>query len=54
MSSRRNWDSPNHSPASECALPPDQRVRGQTRLRLKGWGSHNSDDWRKSLAYSVT
>jgi hypothetical protein len=29
MSHRRNWDSPNPSPASECALPP----------RPKGWGS---------------
>ncbi len=51
MSPRRNWDSPNPPPASECALPPpDQRVGGHTRLRLKGWRSHNSDDWRKSLA----
>jgi hypothetical protein len=34
-----------------CALPPpDQRVGGHTRLRLKGWGRPNSDDWRKSLA----
>ncbi len=51
MSPRRNWDSPNSSPASECAPPlPDQRVGGRTRLRLRGWGSPNSDDWRKSLA----
>ncbi len=51
MSTRRNWDSPNPSPASECALPPDQMVvEGHTRLRLRGWGSSNSDDWRKSLA----
>ncbi len=28
MSPRRNWDSPNLSPASECALPPP---------RTKGW-----------------
>ncbi len=28
MSTRRNWDSPNPSPAGECAL---------------GWGSPNSD-----------
>jgi hypothetical protein len=31
MSPHRNWDSPNPSPASECALPPpppDQRVGG--------------------------
>ncbi len=38
MSPRRNWDSPDPSPASECALPPpDQRVGENTRLRL--WGS---------------
>ncbi len=23
---------------------------GHTRLRVRGWGSPNSDDWRKSLA----
>ncbi len=23
---------------------------GHTRLRVRGWGSSNSDDWRKSLA----
>ncbi len=28
MSTHRNWDSPNPSSASECALPP----------RTKGWG----------------
>ncbi len=51
MSPRRNWDSPNPSPASECALPQVQRVGGgHTRLRLRGWGSPNSDDWRISLA----
>jgi hypothetical protein len=49
ISSRRNWDSPNPSPASEYA-PPDQRVGGHTCLRLRGWGSPNSDDWRKSVA----
>ncbi len=52
MSPRRNWDSPNPPPASECALPPPQTkgLGGHTRLRLKGWRSHNSDDCRKSLA----
>jgi hypothetical protein len=50
MSPRRNWDSPNPSPTSKCALPPDQRVGGHTRLQLNGRGSPNSDDWRKSLA----
>ncbi len=33
MSPRPNWDPPpNPSPASECALPPDQMVGGHTRL----------------------
>ncbi len=40
------------SPASECVLPLlNQRGGGrQTRLRARGWGTPNSDDWRKSLA----
>ncbi len=53
MSPRRNWGFPNPSPASECALPPyppDKRVGWHTRLQLRGWGSSNSDDWRKSIA----
>jgi hypothetical protein len=50
MSPLRNCDSPTPFAAGECSLPPDQRVGGHTRLRLKGWGSPNSDDWRKSLA----
>ncbi len=48
MSPRRNWDSPNPSLASECALPPESG--GHIWLRVRGWGSLNSDDWRKSLA----
>jgi hypothetical protein len=50
MSPRRNWDSPNPSPARECAPTPGIKGRRHTRLRVKGWGSPNSDDWRKSLA----
>ncbi len=51
MSLCRNWNSPNPSPACECALPPEPKGGGgHTRLRLKGWGIPNSDDWRKSLA----
>ncbi len=52
MSLRRNWDSPNSSLASECA-PPPRTVGGgggHTRQGVRGWGSPNSDDWRKSLA----
>ncbi len=49
MSPRWNWDSPS------VPSPPDQRVGGHTRLRLKGWGSPNSNDWRNAWhsAYSV-
>jgi hypothetical protein len=34
MSPRWNWDSPNPSPASECALPPGQKGGG-------GGGAHS-------------
>ncbi len=44
MSPRRNWDSPNPSPASECALPPRQNGGGHTKgvgpgptLAWPGW-----------------
>ncbi len=37
------------SPAS-VPLPPEPGGRGHTRLRVRGWGSPSSDDWRKSLA----
>ncbi len=50
MSPRQNWDSPTPSLASECAPSPRTKGRGHTRLRAMGWGSPNSDDWRKSLA----
>ncbi len=49
MSPRWNWDSPTPSLASECAPPPEQKG-GPTRVRVRGWGSPNSDDWRKSVA----
>jgi hypothetical protein len=29
---------------------PQNRGGGHTRLRVRGWGSPNYDDWRKSLA----
>ncbi len=48
MSPRWNWDSPTPLAASECALPPDPWVGGHTRLRLKGWGSPNSNYWRNA------
>ncbi len=59
MSPRRNWDSPTSSLASECAPPPGSKGGGgRPHSRAgEGWGSPNSNDWRKSLAlclYSVT
>ncbi len=47
MSTRWNWD-PTPLDASECALPPGPKGGGHTRLRLKGWGSPNSNDWRNA------
>ncbi len=44
FSSRRNRDSPNPSPAGECAPPPPVLWEGLTRLRERGWGSPNSDE----------
>jgi hypothetical protein len=31
-------------------LPADSRGGWHTRLQVRGWGSPNSNDWRKSLA----
>ncbi len=52
MSPRWNWDSPTPSLASElCPSPPEPKMGGgHIRLRVRGWGSPNSDEWRKSLA----
>jgi hypothetical protein len=33
-----------------CPSPRNLRGGGHIRLRVRGWGSPNSDDWRKSLA----
>jgi hypothetical protein len=38
---------------SPASVPPPPKSRGRgghTRLRVRGWGSPNSDDWRKSSA----
>ncbi len=43
FSSRRNWDSPNPSPAGEC-VPPRFWGEVHTRWREKGWESPNSDE----------
>jgi hypothetical protein len=52
MYPRRNWDSPTPSLASECAPPPGIKGGGggHTRQRVRGWGSPNSNDLKKSLA----
>jgi hypothetical protein len=44
FSSRWNWDSPTPVAAGECAPPPFGTGGGHTRLRLKGWGSPNSNE----------
>jgi hypothetical protein len=50
MSPRWNWDFPI-PPLSTASVPlPPEPKGGHTRLRARGWGSPNSDDWRKSLA----
>jgi hypothetical protein len=40
-----------------CPTPGTKGGGGHTRLRVRGWGSPNSDDWRKSslwiIVYSV-
>jgi hypothetical protein len=53
MSPRRNWDCPNPLSCQRvCPSPQEPRGGGglHTRLRVRGWGSPNSDDWRKSSA----
>jgi hypothetical protein len=46
ISSRWNWDSPTALAAGECATPhPLVRGGGHNRLRLKGWGSPNSNEY---------
>ncbi len=44
-------------PLSPCECVPPPRIKGgggHTSLRGEGWGSPNSDDWRKSLALCLT
>ncbi len=58
VSPRQNWDPPPLSRKQVCPPPPPESKGGggHTRLRVRGWGSPNSDDWRKSWAlclYSV-
>jgi hypothetical protein len=46
LSSRPNWD-PSPPPLSQASMSPprNQRRGGHTRLRVRGWGSPNSDDY---------
>jgi hypothetical protein len=45
FSSRRNWDSPNPSPAGECAPPPPVLAGGAHSLAREGLGeSHPKSD----------
>ncbi len=61
LSPRPNWDPSTPSPPIQCSNPPppprEKRGMGHTRLRVRGGGGPNSDDWRKSLVlclhYSV-
>jgi hypothetical protein len=57
MSPRRNWDSPNPSPASECALPPGQKGGGAHSPEAKGVGESQFQRLEKKRstlhAYSV-
>jgi hypothetical protein len=56
FSSRRNWDSPNPSPAGECAPPPfgsGGRGTWHTRWRERGWESPNSDEGTYTVVYSA-
>ncbi len=47
LSPRRKWDPPpTPSPSSDCA-PPSGTGEACTHLQVRGWGSPNSDDWRK-------
>jgi hypothetical protein len=53
MSSRWNWEPPPPPlpPASVYThRPPNQRMGEHIRLRVRGWESPNSNEWRKSLA----
>jgi hypothetical protein len=48
---------PTPLPQASVPFPPDKRVggggTGHTCLRLKGWGSPNSNDWRKMQEVGV-
>ncbi len=54
FSSRRNWDSPNPSPAGECAPPPSgSGGEGHTRWRERGWESPNSNEGTNTVVLFI-
>jgi hypothetical protein len=50
MSHRRNWDSPNPSPASGCALPPGPKGGGAHSPAAKGVGDFQFRRLKKKLS----
>jgi hypothetical protein len=50
LSPRWNWD-PHPLSRKRVCFPSGTKGGGgfQTRLRVRGWGSPNSDDWRENL-----
>ncbi len=48
LSPSPNRDPPPLLPQASVSPPRNQRGRGHTRLRVRGWGP-NSDDWKQSL-----
>ncbi len=40
-------------PLASVSSPWNQRRWEHTRLRVRGWGGPNSDDWRKILAFCL-
>ncbi len=56
LSLRWNWDPPPPLPQMSVLPPGTKAWRGggvHTRLRVRGWGSPNSDDWRESLVLTL-
>ncbi len=50
MSPRRNWDSPNPSPASESDLPPGPKGGGAHSPAAKGVGESQFRRLKKKLS----
>ncbi len=57
LSPRWNLDPPPPLPQASVPRPPLPEPKGagrHTRLRVRGWRSPNSDDWRKKLSTPST